>query len=54
MSPEIDAHTNQLAWRGYGTNTLNTKNTDKTLAKAVNNVISRFSHDAKQAQEHIR
>ena len=48
----IDAHTNQLVWRGYDTDTLNTKNADKTLTKAVDNVLSRFYHDAKEAREH--
>ena len=48
----IDAHTNQLVWRGYDTDTLNTKNPDKTLTKAVDNVLSRFYHDAKDAQKH--
>jgi hypothetical protein len=45
----IDAHTNQLVWRGYDTDTLNAKNPDKTLSKAVDNVLSRFYHDARKA-----
>jgi Domain of unknown function (DUF4136) len=45
----IDAHTNQLVWRGYATGTLNTKHPDKTLTTAVDNVLSRFYHDAKVA-----
>jgi hypothetical protein len=49
----IDAHTNQLVWRGYDTGTLDTKNPDKTLTKAVDHVLSRFSHDAKEAQERV-
>ena len=44
----IDAHTNQLVWRGYDNDTLNTKNPDKTLTKAVDSVLSRFYHDAKE------
>ena len=44
----IDAHTNQLVWRGYDNDTLNTKNPDKTLSKAVGSVLSRFYHDAKE------
>jgi len=44
----IDAHTNQLVWRGYDTDTLNTGNPDKTLTKAVDNVLARFFHDAKE------
>jgi len=46
----IDAHTNQLVWRGYDTGTLNMKNPDKTLSKAVDSVVSRFYHDAREAQ----
>ena len=42
----IDARTNQLVWRGYDTDTLNTGNPDKTLSKAADNVLARFSHDA--------
>jgi hypothetical protein len=49
----IDARTNQLVWRGYDTDTLNAKDPDKTLTKAVDNVVSRFSHDAKHAAEHL-
>ena len=49
----IDAHTNQLVWRGYDNNTLNMKDPDKTLTKAVDNVLARFSHDAKHTPEHI-
>jgi hypothetical protein len=49
----IDAHTNQLVWRGYDTDTLNTKDPDKTLTKAVDHVLSRFYHDSKEAQEHV-
>jgi hypothetical protein len=49
----IDAHTNQLVWRGYDTDTLNTKDSDKTLSKAVDNVFSRFYHDVKNQREHV-
>jgi hypothetical protein len=48
----IDARTNQLVWRGYDTDTLNTSHPDKTLSKAVDNVLSRFEHDAKKS--HVR
>ena len=47
----IDARTNQLVWRGY-TDTLNASHPDKTLSKAVDNVLSRFYHDAKES--HVR
>ena len=45
----IDAHTNQLVWRGHDVDTLNTDHPDKTLSKAVDNVIERFAKDAKQS-----
>jgi hypothetical protein len=44
----IDAHTNQLVWRGHDIDTLNTNNPDKTLSKAVDNVLERFYKDSKQ------
>ena len=49
----IDAHTNQLVWRGYDNDTLDPKNPDKTLTKAVDHVLSRFYHDAKKAPAHV-
>ena len=48
----IDAHTNQLVWRGYDSGTLNVSNPDKTLTKAVDKVVSRFYHDAKEPHSH--
>jgi uncharacterized protein DUF4136 len=47
----IDAHTNQLVWRGYDTNTLNTNQPQKTLAHAVDNVLSRFYHDSRKTAQ---
>ena len=49
----IDAHTNQLVWRGYDNDTLNTKSPDKTLSKAVDNVLARFYHDVRKEHEHV-
>jgi len=49
----IDAHTNQLVWRGYDTDTLKVGQADKTLTKAVDNVLSRFYHDAKETRRHV-
>ena len=43
----IDARTNQLVWRGHDIDTLNTDHPDKTLSKAVDNVMARFYHDAR-------
>jgi hypothetical protein len=45
----IDARTNQLVWRGYDTDTLNTDKPEKTLDSAVNHVVSRFMHDTEKA-----
>jgi hypothetical protein len=49
----IDAHDNQLVWRGYDNDTLNVKKPDKTLTKALDKVMSRFYHDAGEAREHL-
>ena len=48
----VDAHTNQLVWRGYDSETLNTGKPDKTLSKAVEHVLSKFYQDA-QKQAHV-
>ena len=45
----IDARTNQLVWRGYDVDTLNTDHPDKTLAKAVDNVLDKFKKDTKES-----
>jgi hypothetical protein len=45
----IDAHTDQLVWRGYDTDTLNTGNPEKTLDNAVDHVVSRLMHDARKS-----
>lgn len=47
----IDAHTNQLVWRGHDTGTLDVNHADKTLSKAVDSVMARFSHDARKTSE---
>jgi hypothetical protein len=44
----IDAHTNQLVWRGYDTDTLNAGKPEKTLDNAVDHVVSRLVHDARK------
>lgn len=41
----IDAKTNQLVWRGYDTDTLNSGNPQKTLDSAVDHITSRLTHD---------
>jgi len=47
----IDAHTNQLVWRGYDTGTLNTSDPDRTLTKAVDQTLARFYHDARKTSD---
>jgi uncharacterized protein DUF4136 len=44
----IDARTNQLVWRGYDTDTLNTGKPEKTLDSAVDHVVSKLTHDIKE------
>ena len=41
----IDARTNQLVWRGNDVDTLNMDHPEKTLSKAVDNVLDRFYKD---------
>jgi hypothetical protein len=41
----IDAKTNQLVWRGYDSDTLNSGKPEKTLDSAVDHILSRLSHD---------
>jgi len=43
----IDARTNQLVWRGNDVDTLNMDHPEKTLSKAVDNVLDRFYKDTK-------
>lgn len=49
----IDAHDNQLVWRGYDTDTLNLNKPYKSFDKAVDKVLSRFYHDAREAHDHL-
>ena len=44
----IDARTNQLVWRGYDTDTLNSDKPQKTLDNAVDHVVSKLTHDMKE------
>jgi hypothetical protein len=41
----IDAKTNQLVWRGYDTDALNSGKPEKTLDSAVDHVVSQLAHD---------
>jgi hypothetical protein len=43
----LDAHTNQLVWRGYDADTLNTGKPEKSLDKAVDTVMAKFFKDMK-------
>jgi hypothetical protein len=41
----IDGQTNQLIWRGYDTNTIDMKNPNKRLDKAVDSLVKKFLKD---------
>ena len=41
----VDAHTNQLVWRGYDSDRLNSGNPEKTLDAAVDHIVSRLARD---------
>ncbi len=45
----VDAKTNQLVWRGYDTDTLNSGKPEKTLDTAVDHVVSKLAHDMKKS-----
>jgi Domain of unknown function (DUF4136) len=49
----IDARTNQLVWRGYDTDTLNTGRPEKTLDSAVDHVVSKLTHDIKEERPRV-
>jgi hypothetical protein len=44
----IDAKTNQLVWRGYDTDALNSGSPEKTLDSAVAHIVSRLAHDTRK------
>jgi len=44
----IDARTNELVWRGYDSDALNTGKPEKTLDSAVDHIVSRLAHDARK------
>lgn len=46
----IDTKTNQLVWRGYDTNTIDMKNPDKRLGKAVESLMKKFQKDTGVAE----
>jgi hypothetical protein len=41
----IDGQTNQMIWRGYDTNTIDMKQPDKRLDKAVDTLVKKFLKD---------
>jgi len=47
----IDAKTNQLVWRGYDSDALNSGNSEKTLDSAVDHIVSRLAHDTRKHVE---
>ena len=44
----IDAKTDQLVWRGYDTDALNSGSPEKTLDSAVDHIVSRLAHDTRK------
>lgn len=47
----IDAKTNQLVWRGYDSDALNSGNPEKTLDSAADHIVSRLAHDTRKHSE---
>jgi hypothetical protein len=47
----IDAKTNQLIWRGYDTETIDFKKSEKTINKSVEDLVKRFAKDVKENEE---
>lgn len=45
----IDAKSDRILWRGYDTETINFKDADKTINKAVENLVNRFDRDVKES-----
>lgn len=45
----IDAKSDRIVWRGYDTETIDYKNSDKTINKAVENLVNRFERDVKES-----
>lgn len=47
----IDAKTNQLVWRGYDTETIDFKKSEKAINKSVEDLIKRFVKDVNENEE---
>ena len=44
----IDPHTNTIIWRGYDTETIDFKKSEKSINKAADNLVKRLAHDMKE------
>jgi hypothetical protein len=44
----IDARTNQLVWRGFDSDNIDINKADKTIAKAVDNLVKRFMKETRE------
>ncbi len=44
----IDARTNQLVWRGYDTDNIDLNKSEKTIAKAVETLVERFTKESRE------
>jgi len=49
----IDAKSDRILWRGYDTETIDFKNADKTINKAVENLVNRFERDVKESAKKL-
>jgi hypothetical protein len=47
----IDPKSNTLVWRGYDTRTIDFDKSDKTIKKAIDNLMERFVEDIEENEE---
>jgi hypothetical protein len=50
----IDAHTNQMVWRGYDTETVDFDKSEKTIHKSIENLTKRFTKDVAKQRKMVR
>lgn len=49
----IDAHTNQMVWRGYDSRTIDFDKSEKTIHKSVEKLTKRFASDVAKQKKRI-
>jgi hypothetical protein len=47
----IDPQTNTLIWRGYDSETVDFNKSEKSINKAVDNLVKRFAHEVKEEEK---